>query len=175
MMNVFRFVVLEKCRRSSGLRPDLLQPLQDVDQLVGGKYASIFQRARVGAAGCEFVLQQTPVKAERPLPALEVRVQRLPEPPRPHLHQPTSTRDRAREREGSPRMRMNPAASFWSYSAPMVNDERSVRYNEYSDSRLTIETLPLYKESETLPVMNCCVFSTNASSASRSGVNHKPK
>jgi hypothetical protein len=127
VMNVLSFVVVEKRRRRRSLRPDLLQPLQNADQLARGKYVGIFQGARVRAAGRELVLQQPTVKAERPLPALEVRVQRLPEPARPHLHQPTSTRERAREREGSPRMRMNPAASFWSYSAPMVNDERSVR------------------------------------------------
>src|ERR1700722_1155038 len=127
MMNVLGFIVVQKRRRSRSLRPDLLQSLQNADQFARGKYAGIFQRARVRTAGRELVLQQPPVKAERPLPAPEVRVQGLPEPARPHLHQPTATRERAREREGSPRMRMNPAASFWSYSAPMVNDERSVR------------------------------------------------
>ena len=58
--------------------------------------------------------EQAPVVRKRPLPPIEFGIERLPKPPRPHLHLVTSMRDWARERDGNPRMRMNPAASFWS-------------------------------------------------------------
>src|SRR5579859_6070108 len=114
VVHVFGLAVFYECRRSGSLFADLLQPLQDADQFVGRKNARSFERLRVRTAGCQFITQQADVEVEGPLPALELRVQRLPEPSRPHLHRATSTRLRAREREGSPRMRMNPAASFWS-------------------------------------------------------------
>jgi len=64
-----------------------------------------------GAAGCELVAQQATVELKRPLPTFELGIERLPESAGPHLHRATSCRARAREREGSPRMRMKPAAS----------------------------------------------------------------
>ena len=114
MVNVLRLVILEKCGRHRRLFADLLQPLQNADQLIGRQNTRGFQSARVRAAAHYFALQQPPVEGERPLPTLEIRIQRLPEPPGPHLHRATSTRARALDLEGSPRIRMNPAASFWS-------------------------------------------------------------
>src|SRR5580765_1915149 len=126
-MDIFGFVVVQKRRRRCGFLGDLLQSLQDADQFVSRQHSRILQGGRVRAAGGKLVSQQSPIETERLLPALELGIQRLPEPPRPHFHCVTSTRIFAREREGRPRMRINPSASFWSYPAPIVNDERSVR------------------------------------------------
>src|SRR5579864_5264214 len=153
VVDVFRLIVLEESQGSRRLLANLLQPLQNADQFIRRQYPGILQRSRMRGARRKLVLQQTSVKTERPLPALEFRIQRLPEPSRPHLHCATSTRDRARDRDGSPRMRMNPSASFWSYSVPIVNDDRSVRYSECSDCRLAMETFPLYNDKVTDPVM----------------------
>jgi hypothetical protein len=86
VMNIFRFGVFEKCGRYRGTLADLFQPLQNADELICGENPSILQRARMRAAGRKFVAEQSPVEAEGPLPALEFRIQRLPEPSRPHLH-----------------------------------------------------------------------------------------
>src|SRR5262249_54141163 len=102
------------------------------------QYAGLRQRSRVRLTGRHFVRQQDAVEGKRPLPLLEIRVQLLAEAARPHLHLLTpdfATSDfvlplssipalstlifgasdfsRARERAGSPRMRMKPSASFW--------------------------------------------------------------
>src|SRR2546430_942927 len=104
------------------------------------------------AAGCDFIRQQPAIKLERSLPTLEAGIKRLAKAPGPHLHFSTSARERAREREGRPRMRMKPSASFWLLLSPMVNEDRSVRYSEYSDSRQTIEIFPLYSDNVIVPV-----------------------
>src|SRR5580700_7422367 len=114
MMHILSIIVLHESFGRSSHLAYLLQAFQNADELVRRQHASISQTASVGPARGEFIIQQPPVEIKRPLPAFELRVQRLPEPPRPHLHRVTSTRPRARVRDGSPRMRMKPAASFWS-------------------------------------------------------------
>ena len=49
------------------------------DQFARGQDSGILQRSRVGAAGGQFFPQQPPVEVERPLPALEVGIERLAE------------------------------------------------------------------------------------------------
>src|SRR5579864_8124670 len=103
-MNVFYLIIFEKRGRRCGLFPNLLQSLQNADQLLGREHTRILQRFSVRTAGGKFVLKQPTVETERPLPTLEIGIQRLPEASRPHLHCATSIRDLAREREGKPRM-----------------------------------------------------------------------
>ena len=68
------------------------------------------------AAGGDLFLKQTLIEGERPLPALKLRIERLPEPPGPHLHFVTSIgfffAFNTRARAGSARILINPAASF---------------------------------------------------------------
>ncbi len=74
------------------------------------------------AAGGDLFLKQTLIEGERPLPALKLRIERLPEPPGPHLHFVTSIPGffsafgffafNTRARAGSARILINPAASF---------------------------------------------------------------
>src|SRR6202521_3749233 len=101
-MHVFSFLIFEKCWRCRCPPSDILQTLQNGDQLTRGQDAGLFQGAGMGPAGLKFVAQQSPVKVERPLPALEGWVEGLPEAAGPHLHLATSdlaASMRARERE----------------------------------------------------------------------------
>ncbi len=76
------------------------------------QHARRCQRGRVGPARRHLVRQQRAIEWERALPLLEVRILRLAETARPHLHFKVSACTSARERAGSPRMRMKPSASF---------------------------------------------------------------
>src|SRR5215475_2903876 len=115
-MNVLSFFVLKKLRRRSGLLADLLQPLQDGDQFARRKHSRRLQSLSIGPACRQFVFEQPAVEVERTLPMFEAGVQRLPEPARPHFHFNASFTFSActcaYDREGSPRMRMKPSASF---------------------------------------------------------------
>src|ERR1700687_1128262 len=93
------------------------QPAQHGSILFPGKHTSREQGFRMRAAGCNLFLEQALIEWERPLPALKFRIERLPEPPGPHLHLVTSTAFfffafSTRARAGSARILMNPAASF---------------------------------------------------------------
>ncbi len=125
MVDVFCFRVRKEVRLVT-VALDLVQRRQNELALFAGQYSRGPERAGVRAAGRQLEAQQLLVERKRPLPLLELRIQRLPEPARPHLHFAASStparescpswprRKRARERAGRPRMRMNPAASFWS-------------------------------------------------------------
>ena len=114
VVHILGLFVFDRTLRSCCHLANLLQALKNADEFVGRQNAGVLQGASVSAARSQFVMKQPSIEVKRPLPAFELRVQRLPEPARPHLHRATSTRPRARTREGNPRMRMNPAASFWS-------------------------------------------------------------
>ena len=133
MMNVLGFGVLQKFDRCRGAFADFFETIQYGVQLVRGEYACFLQGAGMSRAGLEFALEQAAIELEGSLPAFKGRVERLPEPARPHLHCATSAsvcvlsefllsfavKDflfslRARDRAGNPRIRMKPAASFWS-------------------------------------------------------------
>ena len=114
MMHIFRFVVGQEGRFGLSLLADLLQAANDLSQLFRREHSCVFESARVGAARLKLVGQQALIERERTLPALKCGIEWLLEAARPHLHFATSWCSAAREREGSPRMRMNPAASFWS-------------------------------------------------------------
>src|ERR1017187_9625994 len=98
-------------------RGQSLQPAQHGRVLLARKNTSHEQGFGMRAAGCNLFLKQTLIEWKRPLPALKFRIERLPEPPGPHLHFVTSTaffflRFITRARAGSARILMNPAASF---------------------------------------------------------------
>jgi len=112
MMDVFRFFVFHETLRHIGRVADLLQSLKNGDELVGGQNPGVFQSMGMSGARRQFVTEQPTVEIKRSLPAFELRIQRLPKAARPHLHRTTSVRARARVRDGSPRMRMKPSASF---------------------------------------------------------------
>src|SRR5580658_7604690 len=105
MMYIFGFIVVHEAFGGSSYLTDLLQPFENADEFVCGENSGVSKGAGMGAARDEFIAQQTAVEVKRPLPMFKLRIQRLPEPARPHLHRRTSTRARARVREGSPRMR----------------------------------------------------------------------
>src|SRR5580658_7537477 len=114
MVHVLGFIVFHPTLGPGSHPANLLESFENADEFVGRQKSGSFQRAGMGPTGRQFVAQQPAVEVKRPLPAFELRVQRLLEPARPHLHRATSTRARARVREGSPRIRMKPSASFWS-------------------------------------------------------------
>src|SRR5207302_10317487 len=99
-------------------------------------HARLRKRTSMLGARLQFSFEQSAVKLERPLPLLERGIERRAKSARPHLHRTTSAfscflcvlcafsafsavkgfclspRLNARDREGRPRMRINPAASF---------------------------------------------------------------
>ena len=79
VMHVLGFAVVQKRRGRRGLLANLLEALKNGDQFARGQDFGILQRSRVGAAGGQFFPQQPPVEVERPLPALEVGIERLAE------------------------------------------------------------------------------------------------
>src|SRR5207237_8139326 len=97
---------------------DLIQPLQDGNQFARRKHTCRLQGLRISSTCRQFVFEQPPVEVERTLPMFETGIQRLPEPARPHFHFNASftfsALTCAYERDGNPRMRMKPSASFWS-------------------------------------------------------------
>src|SRR5258708_3871939 len=112
MMHILSFIVFSQALLGSGSLLNLLQPFENADELIRGKNAGALEGTSVGSARRQFVAQQAAIELKRSLPALELRVERVAETSRPHLHRATSMRARARVRDGSPRMRINPAASF---------------------------------------------------------------
>src|SRR5215469_5400565 len=133
MMHVLGFVVLQKFGRCCGAFADFLQAMEDGAPFVGREDACFLEGAGMSRAGLEFAFEQTAIELEGSLPAGKGPVELLPEAARPHFHRATSVsvgalaeslasfagkgflfsgRLRARDREGNPRMRMKPAASF---------------------------------------------------------------
>src|SRR5271154_2811005 len=117
-MHVFCLIVFEKCRRRCRQLANSFQALENRDLFGQIQNAGALQSASVGTAGSKLVSQQSPVKIKRTLPTFKSRIQRLPETASPHLHCAPSDlapclRAWARDRDGRPRMRMKPAASFW--------------------------------------------------------------
>ena len=140
--------------------------------------------ARMGAARGKLLRQQA---------AVEVRTNAAnrskagssgwPKSARPHFHAVTavfrcvlSARSLRAERDGQSE---NADEAFGIFLVVAVAHgelkTRSVRYSEYSDLRLTPRRCPCRARALTVPVTCFCVLSTKASSASRSGVNHRPK
>ena len=120
MVNVLGFAVFEKSSIALNRMLHMGKGVEQRLQLRCGEHAHSGKRTSVCAAGSHLLRQKSFVKRKRPLPLLEFRIQRPAEPARPHLHADTASssgvalRRMARERAGSPRMRMKPAASFWS-------------------------------------------------------------
>src|SRR5882672_5985711 len=116
-MDVLCFGVFQ-IRGDRRLFANLVESLKNGNQLARGEHSRLFQGAGVRPADRQFVTEQAAVKLKRALPLFEAGIQRLPEPARPHLHFTASfvfsLRSCASERDGNPRMRMKPAASFWS-------------------------------------------------------------
>ena len=88
VVNVLGLFVVQKLQPGYG---ESLQPALHRRVFVRGKNTSREQGFRVRAAGCNLFLEETLIKGKRPLPALEFRIERLSEPPGPHLHFVTST------------------------------------------------------------------------------------
>ena len=95
------------------LAGDLVKREKRRRQLLLVQNASRLQRLGVRFARSDLVGQQYAIERKRPLPLLEIGVLRLAKAAGPHLHFAISAWTRARERAGSPRMRMKPSASFW--------------------------------------------------------------
>src|SRR5215472_2703844 len=97
---------------------DLLANLPESDcdavGFLGAKHTCAYQRMRMRCAGSQLFRDQHAIERKRALPLLESRIERLFQPPGPHLHEKISCFSLACERAGSPRMRMKPPASFWS-------------------------------------------------------------
>ena len=123
VVDVFGFVVLEQASVFRNAIADLLQAAQHGLKFLERQDSGLRQRTRVGGTRLQLAFEQAAVEFPRPLPALKCWIKRLPEAARPHLHRVTSSAFvgaiafcffMASDREGSPRMRINPAASFWS-------------------------------------------------------------
>jgi hypothetical protein len=116
VVNVFGFRIVEKLRRRFSTVADFFQGFHNFGKLFGRKHSGVFESVGVGATGGEFEGQQPSIVGERALPFFKFGVKRLPEAAGPHLHCATSTFTFAcvwaRQREGNPRMRMKPSASF---------------------------------------------------------------
>ena len=116
VVNVFRCRIVQKFGRGFGTAADFSQRFHNFGKFFGGQHSGVFQSVGVGAAGGEFEGQQPLIVRERPLPLFEFGVQRSPEAAGPHFHCATSTFTFAcvwaRQRDGNPRMRMKPSASF---------------------------------------------------------------
>src|SRR5450631_4456 len=116
VVNVFGFRIVEKSGRRFGAVADFSQSFHDCGKLFGGENSGVCESVGMGAAGGEFEGQQPLIVGKRPLPSFKFGVKRLPEAAGPHFHCATSNftfaRVWARQREGNPRMRMKPSASF---------------------------------------------------------------
>src|SRR5215470_15561076 len=86
MVYVFGLGIVTEVRVARALGLDLIQPGEDQLALVRGKDTGSAQRMSVRAAGLQFEAQQLLIEWKRTLPLLELRIQRLPESARPHLH-----------------------------------------------------------------------------------------
>ena len=71
--------------------PNLLQAIDNPRQLCGIEDARFFQGPGPSSARRQFIAQQATIKAERALPLIELRIERFPEPSRPHFHERTPT------------------------------------------------------------------------------------
>ena len=101
------------------LSDDSVERLADGGDLRFGEDLRRMQGERVRLAGNHLLFEELPVESQRTLPLVEERVERLAEPPRPHLHLTASflspailLRRRARVRAGRPSIWMKPFASF---------------------------------------------------------------
>ena len=118
MMDVFGFIVFKISGRVRGVLSDLRQAVENRIEFAVRQNSGQPQGASVRSTGRKFVWQENAVKRKRPLPAFEIFIERLAEPAGPHFHFATSFslcdfwRACARERDGNPRIRMKPAASF---------------------------------------------------------------
>src|SRR5437763_9007577 len=102
-------------------------------QFVRRKHARFFKRTSVRGAGLQLAFEQPAIEFKRPLPLFKCGIKWLPESSGPHLHCATSCGFvcesfaffasfavtcfsllflSARDRDGNPKIRMNPAASF---------------------------------------------------------------
>ena len=126
MVHVFRIRSFEQHWIGSCSELKFIKPTQNGGKFLARENACAAKGTRMSAAGSAFMAQKTAIEAERALPLLEVCVERLAHAPGPHLHASTPTGSftgfaspaccflsSASDRAGSPRMRMNPSASFW--------------------------------------------------------------
>src|SRR5262249_16886436 len=132
---VFCLSIIEELRLRCRSLADLFESMLDGAQFFAGQNASAMERANMRGAGLQFELNQPAIEVERSLPAFESRSGRLAEAGGPGGERRTFSGCfefaplvllamegfagtcrwvMARDREGSPRIRMKPAASFWS-------------------------------------------------------------
>ncbi len=86
VVDVFRSGIVQKFRRILGVARDLVESVDNFGEFLRAEHARVFERAGMRAAGGEFKGEQALVITKRPLPFFELRVERLPEAARPHLH-----------------------------------------------------------------------------------------
>ena len=114
VMNILRLLRFEETWIVLYLLANLLKSGCDAIGFLGGKHTCAYQRVSMRCAGSQFFRDQHTIEGKRALPLLESRIERLSQPPGPHLHEKISCFSLACERAGRPRIRMKPPASFWS-------------------------------------------------------------
>jgi hypothetical protein len=98
--------------RGNPLSRDLIEGLERERKLSAVEHSCLGERGGMRLAGRHLVGHKNAIERKRALPLFEAGIRLLAEAARPHLHFRASACSSARERAGSPRMRMKPSASF---------------------------------------------------------------
>ena len=112
VMYIFRFPRFKERWIMLHLLADFLEGGGDAIGFLSSKHTCADQRMSMRCAGRQLFPDQHVIERKGALPLLESRIERLSQPPGPHLHEKISCLSLACERAGSPRMRMKPPASF---------------------------------------------------------------